>query len=83
MLNRSSIYSNYVQGAMGILDYTGGNGLGGGIFNAGLLMVTNCTIALNSAIAGSGGRPMSAYEAIMGMRWAAAFITQSTPLRSG
>jgi hypothetical protein len=54
VLNRSSIYSNYVQGAQGINFSPGGNGLGGGIFNAGLLKVTNCTIALNSAIAGSG-----------------------------
>jgi Divergent InlB B-repeat domain/Immunoglobulin domain len=57
-LNRSSIYSNYVQGSAGSTygssPRPGGDGLGGGIFNTGSLMVTNCTVALNSAIAGSG-----------------------------
>ena len=58
VLNRSSVYSNYVQGSHGgIYGETlqpGGDGLGGGVYNIGLLTVTNCTIALNSAIAGSG-----------------------------
>jgi uncharacterized repeat protein (TIGR02543 family) len=58
VLNRSSIYSNYVQGSAGnessLYTSPGGDGLGGGVYNSGLLMVTNCTIALNSAIAGSG-----------------------------
>jgi hypothetical protein len=57
VLNHSSFYSNLVQGSAGqsqLAPKPGGDGLGGGIFNAGLLMVTNCTIALNSAVAGSG-----------------------------
>jgi uncharacterized repeat protein (TIGR02543 family) len=61
VLNRSSIYSNYVQGSAGYglgEQVPGGDGLGGGIFNAGLLMVTNCSIALNSAIAGNGAHFM-------------------------
>src|ERR1019366_6910582 len=51
--------SNYVQGGWGnsshfSLSGRGGDGLGGGIFNASQLTITNCTIALNSTINGSG-----------------------------
>jgi predicted outer membrane repeat protein len=63
VLNHSSFYSNHVQGSAGQFQLTpkpGGDGLGGGIFNAGLLMVTNCTITLNSAFAGSGSYPIPA-----------------------
>jgi hypothetical protein len=57
VFNHCSAYSNYVRGAAGLSSFvggTGGNGLGGGIFNASQLKATNCTIALNSATAGSG-----------------------------
>jgi hypothetical protein len=59
ILDRCSIYSNYVQGGTPALQYPGnsapgGDGLGGGIFNAGAIAITNCTIALNTALAGSG-----------------------------
>jgi len=57
LLNRCSVFSNYVQGGAG--NFTlgtvgiGGNGLGGGIFNASQFAATNCTIALNSVIGGN------------------------------
>lgn len=59
VLDRCSIYSNYVQGATPTTSLpgssaAGADGLGGGIFNASQLAITNCTIALNSAVAGSG-----------------------------
>jgi hypothetical protein len=56
--NRCSIYSNMVSGIpgqfYGSLPAPGGDALGGGIYNASQLVTTNCTIALNSAIAGGG-----------------------------
>ena len=56
--NRCSIYSNIVQGMLGQLygsqTAPGGDALGGGIFNTSQFAATNCTIALNRAIAGSG-----------------------------
>ncbi len=57
VFNRCSIYSNIVQGMLGqnyLGPGPGGDALGGGIYNASQLVATNCTIALNSAIAGSG-----------------------------
>jgi hypothetical protein len=59
ILDRCSIYSNYVEGGSpgppgGFERANGGDGLGGGIFNAGAMAITNCTIALNTALAGSG-----------------------------
>jgi hypothetical protein len=58
VLNRCSVCSNYVQGGDGTyasgVSGIGGNGLGGGIFNASQFAATNCTIALNSAVAGFG-----------------------------
>jgi hypothetical protein len=59
ILDRCSIYSNYVEGGSPVAseDFgpaNGGDGLGGGIFNAGAIAITNCTIALNTALAGSG-----------------------------
>jgi hypothetical protein len=57
-LNRCLVYSNYTQGGYAQinndLSQNGGNGLGGGIFNASQLTATNCTITLNSAVSGSG-----------------------------
>jgi hypothetical protein len=57
-LSRSSVYSNYTQGgtSFGFMNgpANGGDGLGGGIFNASQLTATNSTLALNTAIAASG-----------------------------
>lgn len=57
-INHSALYSNSAQGsaagAYATENDNGGDGLGGAIFNASLLYATNCTIALNSALAGSG-----------------------------
>jgi hypothetical protein len=60
VLNRCSVYSNFVQGG-NVIGYgtsgtaaNGGNGLGGGIFNASQMAATNCTIALNFATGGGG-----------------------------
>jgi hypothetical protein len=56
--SRCSIYSNIVSGIpghfYGPLPAPGGDALGGGIFNSSQLVATNCTIALNAAVAGSG-----------------------------
>jgi hypothetical protein len=58
VLNRCSVYSNYVQGGeLGMYmseNTTGFSGLGGGIFNASQFSATNCTITLNSAVGGRG-----------------------------
>jgi uncharacterized repeat protein (TIGR02543 family) len=58
MLNSSCLFSNVAQGASASayngLTEPGGDGLGGGIFNAGRMTATNCTIALNSAVNGPG-----------------------------
>jgi hypothetical protein len=58
MFNRCSIYSNLVHGMAGqfyIVDSApGGDALGGGVVNTSQFIATNCTIALNTAIAGSG-----------------------------
>lgn len=57
-LNGCVIYSNIAQGGSSVNEDTipgnGGFALGGGIFNAAQLAITNSTLALNSAIAGSG-----------------------------
>ena len=58
VLNRCSVYSNYVQGGTAFYVYSppnGGDAFGGGIFNASQLAATNCTIAFNSASGGNGG----------------------------
>ena len=60
LLNCCLIYSNYVLGG-NVIGYgptgspvNGGNGLGGGVFNALQLAATNCTIALNTANGANG-----------------------------
>jgi hypothetical protein len=57
VLNRSLLYSNYLQAGsvVTLSGYTvGGNGFGGGAYNASELKVTNCTIALNTVVGGEG-----------------------------
>ncbi len=64
VLDRCSVYSNFVQGGSvwayitggpgGFTIATGGDGLGAGVFNGSELAVTNCTFAVNSAVSGSG-----------------------------
>lgn len=57
-LNRSSVYSNHAQGGEVVANQytvaTGGDGWGGGVFNTAKLAATNCTLALNTVVAGSG-----------------------------
>ena len=56
--NGCVLYSNIAQGGSSLNENleegNGGFAFGGGIFNAAQLAITNCTLALNSAIAGSG-----------------------------
>jgi hypothetical protein len=58
VVNGCVIYSNLVQGGSASVYQgqvgNGGPGLGGGIFNAGQIATTNCTLALNVATSGSG-----------------------------
>jgi hypothetical protein len=44
-------------GGQGSGDFPGGNASGGGIFNVAQLMITNCTVAQNSAVSGTGNDP--------------------------
>ena len=58
-LDRCSFYCNQVYGATGVVfnggtASDGGFALGGGDFNSSHRAMTNCTLALNSAVAGSG-----------------------------
>jgi hypothetical protein len=58
VLNGCCLCSNTVRGTDGSFGQLGisggGGGLGGGVYNAGQFFATNCTVALNTALAGFG-----------------------------
>jgi len=55
VLNSLILANGAAAGANGGTFENGGDGTGGGIYNAGTLTVNNCTLANNSAVGGTGG----------------------------
>lgn len=55
VLNSLTLYRGRAHGANGAPGVTGGNGFGGGIYNAGTLTVNHCTLTNNIAAGGNAG----------------------------